>query len=209
MRQGVPALAQTEELARELRRLMAVGLALEHPSPELAEVVATLRGVTDRLEDLAPVAAPPRLAASGADGDRRVYLDHAFHIGAYNAAFPEYEIAVDGARATGTVRFPIVYEGPPGFVHGGFLAVLFDSVIQHHNCALGESGKTARLEVDYRRPVPLLTTLTFAIDRHEEGRRIHSSAELAHDGQTLAEARMVAVRGTARPPATAPRKEPR
>ena len=45
-------------------------------------------------------------------------------------------------------RFPIAYEGPPGIVHGGFLAVFFDSIIQHHNCDVGVAGKTTSLDGD-------------------------------------------------------------
>jgi len=69
-----------------------------------------------------------------------VYLDHGRDIGSYNPCFPEYEIRVEGDKAWGTVSFPVAYEGPPGCVHGGFLAVFFDCVIQHHNCDYGVAG---------------------------------------------------------------------
>ena len=36
----------------------------------------------------------------------------------------------------------MLYEGPPGIVHGGFLALLFDCVLQQLNCDLGVAGKT-------------------------------------------------------------------
>ena len=61
---------------------------------------------------------------------------------------------VDGDRATGTVTFPLAFEGPPGIVHGGFLAMFFDCVVQHHNCDVGVAGKTTSLLVGYRRPDP-------------------------------------------------------
>ena len=57
----------------------------------------------------------------------------------------------------GTVEFPVCYEGPPGIVHGGFLAVFFDCVLQQLNCDLGLAGKTAELSLRFRRPTPLLT----------------------------------------------------
>ena len=60
--------------------------------------------------------------------------------------FPEYDDhGRRRSRASGTVTFPIVYEGPPGIVHGGFLAVFFDSVMQHHNCDVGVAGKTTAM----------------------------------------------------------------
>ena len=91
-----------------------------------------------------PADPTPRVG-DAASGDGRVYLDHAFDIGAYNPCVPEYTIEVEGDRAQGTVTFPIAYEGPPGLVHGGFLAVFFDCVVQHHNCELGLAGKTTSL----------------------------------------------------------------
>ena len=87
-----------------------------------------------------------------------MYLDHGRDIGAYNPSFPEYDLTVDGPRATGTVTFPIAYEGPPGVVHGGFLALFADCIAQHHNCEVGVAGKTVSLAIRYRRPAPLLTT---------------------------------------------------
>ena len=39
-------------------------------------------------------------------------------------ASPSTRSTVDGDRATGTVTFPIAYEGPPGIVHGGFLGAV-------------------------------------------------------------------------------------
>ncbi len=80
---------------------------------------------------------------------------HAFDIGAFNPCFPEYEFdRIDAETASGRVSFPVVFEGPPGLVHGGFLAVFFDCVIQHQSCATGLSGKTRSLTVTFRRPTP-------------------------------------------------------
>ena len=79
-----------------------------------------------------------------------MYLDHARDIGAYNPCFPDYDLVVDGERASGTVTFPIAYEGPPGVVHGGFLALFFDCAVQHHNCDVGVTGKTISMTLRYR-----------------------------------------------------------
>ncbi len=70
-------------------------------------------------------------------------------------------------RASGTVTFPLVFEGPPGVVHGGVLATFFDCVVQHHNCDVGVAGKTTSLLVEYRRPTPLGVPLRFEIDRDD------------------------------------------
>ena len=92
-------------------------------------------------------------------------------------------------------------------MHGGFLAVFFDSVIQHHNCDVGVAGKTTSLTVTYRRPTPLLTELQFEVDRSLEERRIASTARLMADGVVLCEAQMSAVAGDlSRLPEVSPRR---
>ncbi|HZU49259.1 MAG TPA: hypothetical protein VFA16_18710, partial [Mycobacterium sp.] len=73
----------------------------------------------------------------------------------------------------------------PGLVHGGFLGVFFDCVIQHHNCAARLSGKTRSLQLTFRRPTPILTELQFDIARTEVDRGIESTARLLLDGEVL------------------------
>jgi hypothetical protein len=105
------------------------------------------------------------------------------------------------------VSFPIAYEGPPGHVHGGFLAVFFDCVIQHHNCEYGVAGKTTALNVEYRRPTPLHKLLQFEIERSSDSRRITSVANLQLDGNIVCRATMEAVAGDrAQLPEVSPRR---
>ena len=98
----------------------------------------------------------------------------------------ESDSAIDGQpgiEAHGTFGAP--YEGPPGYVHGGMIALAFDEVLGIANIAAGHPGMTARLTIHYRKPTPLFHVLRFraALDR-VEGRRIMSRAEL-WDGETL------------------------
>src|SRR4051794_29637942 len=88
-----------------------------------------------------------------------------------------------GIEAHGTFGAP--YEGPPGHVHGGMIALAFDEVLGIANIAGEHPGMTARLTVHYRKPTPLFHELHFraAVDR-VEGRRIMSRAQL-WDGETL------------------------
>jgi acyl-coenzyme A thioesterase PaaI-like protein len=81
--------------------------------------------------------------------------------------------------------FGAAYEGPPGFVHGGWIACAFDEVLGIANISSGNPGMTARLTVHYRKPTPLFHELVVRawVDR-VEGRRIMSRAEI-RDGDTL------------------------
>ena len=181
---GEQPLAQTVAAAGALRRLAGQLLSLEHPHPA---VDAVIERVAEWETELAGVVAPdatPRIG-DGADS-QRVYLSHAFDIGAFNPCFPEYEFdRIDTETAAGRVTFPVVYEGPPGVVHGGFLAVFFDCVIQHQNCATELSGKTRSLNVKFRRPAPILTELRFDITRTQEDRGVTSTARLLLDDEVL------------------------
>ncbi|MCK9900209.1 hypothetical protein CC117_13895 [Parafrankia colletiae] len=211
---GVGPLPQTVVAADRLRQVISLLLALEHPDPAVDDLLAALDAAQRRLGRSAPADPAPRVGAA-VDGAGRAYLDHSRHIGAFNPCFPDYEIAVDGDHAEGTVNFPIAYEGPPGLVHGGFLALFFDAVIQHHNCDLGLAGKTAGLALRYRRPTPLRTDLRFVLIRSADGPRIRTTGrllagevagEVAGD-VVLCEAELDAVKGDrARLPDVSPRR---
>jgi len=191
---GEAALEETERYAGIVRRLTSLVLQMEQPSELVAELSATLEAAEAELAARAPSDPRPRVGAAS-DGDGRVYLDHSSDVGRYNPAFPVYEIVVDQNRASGKVVFPLLYEGPPGLVFGGFLAVFFDQVIQHHNCVLDQAGKTTRLDVRYLAPTPLVTELRFDIERRLDGKRIESIARLFHGDKPCAEATMRAVAG--------------
>jgi hypothetical protein len=182
---GEVPLAQTVAAAGAIRRLSSLLLSLEHAHPTVEAILAQISEWESELSAAVPRDSAPRIGADD-DGSRRVYLDHATDIGAFNPCFPEYRFDhLDGETASGCVNFPLVYEGPPGLVHGGFIAVFFDCVMQHQNCVAGLSGKTRSLQVTFRRPTPVLTQLSFDIARREVDRGITSTARLLFDDEVL------------------------
>jgi acyl-coenzyme A thioesterase PaaI-like protein len=191
---GVEPLPQALALAPTVREVVGLVLALDHDVPAVDRLLADLRAAAEALAAAVPPDPTPRVGAD-ASSDRRPYLDHSRDVGTYNPMFPDYVIAVDGPRATGTVTFPVAFEGPPGFVHGGVLATFFDCAIQHHNCDVGVAGRTTSLLVEYRRPAPLGVPLAFEIDRDAGDRRITSRARLAQGDETLCTATMEAAVG--------------
>jgi hypothetical protein len=182
---GEAPLAQTVTAAGAIRRLGELLLSLEHAHPTVDAIVAQIGEWERELSAAVPPDSTPRIGVDEA-GARRVYLDHATDIGAFNPCFPEYHFdRLDGEIASGRVAFPLVYEGPPGLVHGGFLAVFFDCIIQHQNCVVGLSGKTRSLQVTFRRPTPVLSELRFDISRSRVERGITSTARLLLDEEVL------------------------
>jgi hypothetical protein len=189
---GEKPLAQTVAAAAAIRRLTDLILCLEHPHPTVDAMLSQFAEWEADLAGAVPPDSAPRMHSDGAS--KRIYLAHAFDIGAFNPCFPEYRINhLDAQHAAGTVTFPLAFEGPPGLVHGGFLAVFFDCVTQHHNCAAALSGRTRTLTVTYRRPTPVHTELRFDIVRTEVDRAITSTARLLHGEEVLCIGEMNAV----------------
>jgi hypothetical protein len=202
---GLEPLPQAIEVAPLLRQVAGLVLSLDRDDPAVVELIEALRTAERALAASVPADPAPRLGPD-ASPDRRPYLDHGRDIGAYNPCFPEYTITIDGPRATGTVTFPLAFEGPPGIVHGGVLATFFDCVVQHHNCDVGVAGRTTSLLIEYRRPTPLGLELAFEIDREADARRITSRARLVLGDDTLCTATMEAVAGDrSKLPRVAPR----
>ena len=181
---GEQPLPQTVAAAGAMRRLTGLLLSLEHDHPTVDTMLEQMAAWE---KDLAAAAAPDPTPRIGQGGEtQRVYLDHAFDIGAFNPCFPEYTFEeLDAETASGSVTFPVAYEGPPGLVHGGFLAVFFDSVTQHQSCAARLTGKTRSLTVTFRRPTPILTELRFDIVRTQSDGKVTSTARLLRDDEVL------------------------
>src|SRR5512132_1423783 len=87
---GEQPLAQTVAAAGALRRLAGQLLSLEHPHPAVDAMIAQIAEWENELTGEVPPDATPGIGADGAD-TQRVYLSHAFDIGAFNPCFPEYE----------------------------------------------------------------------------------------------------------------------
>jgi hypothetical protein len=206
---GEAPLPDVEALAAAIRDLTSTVLALEYPNEEILRVTAEVRAAHARLSEHLPADPAPRIGPDPSP-DQRVYVDHSRDVGNFNPCFPVYDLSCTDDRGEGSVEFPLLYEGPPGIVHGGFLAVFFDCVLQQLNCDLGLAGKTASLTVRYRRPTPVLTPLRVVATREVDDDRIHSRAQLLLEETMLCEAEMSAVAGNRDAlPAVSPRRTAR
>ena len=63
------------------------------------------------------------------------------------------------------------YRGWSDYLHGGVLTLIFDEMMGWLSHYLGHDAMTARLEVRYRKPVPLGSRLSFSavLHRHIKG----------------------------------------
>ncbi|MBI4935144.1 MAG: PaaI family thioesterase [Actinobacteria bacterium] len=129
--------------------------------------------------------------ASLAAYQEHLFIDHSPLVGPLNPLAPPIDMSARGTTVTGVVTFGDAYEGPPGCVHGGFIAASFDEILGFSQGLTGKPGMTARLVINYRSPTPLHQPLRFTgdIDR-VEGRKIfvHGELRVVADGRLCAEA---------------------
>lgn len=95
------------------------------------------------------------------------------------------------------VTLGAAYEGPPGYVHGGMSSLLMDQLLGAAAMAADRWGMTARLELDYRGPLPLATALVLRAEVVETAGRktvVTGTVALADDlERPLVEARGIFV----------------
>src|SRR5579863_3127216 len=65
----------------------------------------------------------------------------------------EFYVAADGTVVCPTTVSNL-FEGHPGFLHGGIIATLLDESMSKAVRAKGLHAMTRHLEIDYRRPIP-------------------------------------------------------
>lgn len=68
----------------------------------------------------------------------------------------------EGLSVHGTFTVGEHHQGSPGLAHGGVLATAMDEALGYLNWVVGTPAVTARLEVDYRAPVPVGSVLALA-----------------------------------------------
>jgi uncharacterized protein (TIGR00369 family) len=89
------------------------------------------------------------------------------------------ELHADAESVTAELCFDGRAQGPPGFVHGGALAAVLDEAMAIACWARGRHVVAARIEVEFKRPVPLGAAVTLTARCVEElGRRVRAVGEI-------------------------------
>jgi acyl-coenzyme A thioesterase PaaI-like protein len=97
---------------------------------------------------------------------------------------------VDGTRVSGRFQPRETHRGWPGFAHGGVAAAALDEAMGWATWAAGALAMTARMEVKYRRPLPLDEELIVSAEvTRDRGRRLEAEAVIRTlSGETLVQA---------------------
>lgn len=182
--------AALAELAARVRDLAETILLTDVGEEEITAVAAEVGALTRRLS-AARRDVPP---GPGLDPQGTVRHLGSPVTGELNALAPPLEIGVspDGvARSAFTLT--ALYEGPPGFVHGGVTAMILDHLSGSAAAANGTPGMTAGLDLRYRRPTPYGVPLVAeARTVRVDGRKAFvESRIIGPDGRNTAEATAV------------------
>ena len=100
------------------------------------------------------------------------------------------DFEIEGRRVTGRFRPRETHQGWPGVAHGGVAAAVLDEAMGWAMYAAGARAMTARMEVKYRRPLPLGEELLVSAEvTRDRGRRLEAEAAVrTASGEVLAQA---------------------
>ncbi len=174
---------------RSIIDLLHSGRATKAELSEISRHLATAKELaatlpTDRLREI---------VAAEFDGEP----DPEFRItspvsGWANAVAPplvyDYDASTDDTTV-GYVTFTCPYGGPPGHVHGGWVAAVLDEILGRAQRFSGLMGMTGSLDIRYRAPSPLHKKLrASATLQSVDGRKVTVIGDLRDGDRTLATA---------------------
>lgn len=177
--------ALTDQFRRIIHRLVVV-------RPTIEEIEAATRAASeyaDRLDQL-KVRESEWGEVSEAGLNPRDFVERSPLSGPSNPLAPPMELHLVGEMSDQKVEAFVTlgqaYEGPPGHVHGGFVAAMFDELLGYAQFA---PGYTAQLTINYKKRTPLERQLHLKawVDR-EEGRKRYVFGECWLDGELLSSA---------------------
>ena len=186
---------EMRRLADSMRIIMERLVATAAPTEAIIDAADELARVALRFDRLQPGTRYEGFAeAANAGADLHASFEHSPFIGRANPlAPPIYLQDIDGT-VHGRTIFGSAYEGPPGCVHGGYVAGAFDELLGATQSLSGQPGMTGTLTVKYRSPTPLHTELHFVGELvRVEGRKIFTEGRLYAGDRLCAEAEAIFV----------------
>lgn len=177
-----PRNAGVDAAVAAARRVMEALLhAGNNSAAEMNVVADQLNRVADYLHDHLPSVEDRMVDMWAGEGITR----HNPVTGPENAIAPPVRLeSRPDASVLGEMTLGLVYQGPPGFVHGGVSALVLDHTLGVANHVAGTSGMTAMLTVRYRRPAPLFAPLTITARQvGVDGRKIRTVGAISAGGE--------------------------
>ena len=134
-------------------------------------------------------------SAEFATGDPARFFPYSPVVGPLSPIAPPITVTFDGERLRGRVNLSATYAGPPGAVHGGIVAMVFDELLGAVNACLGLGAFTGTLSIRYERLTPIETELDVEswVDR-TDGRKVFTVGTISAGGAVTARAEGVFIR---------------
>ena len=169
--------------AQAIRELVDAGIRTTVPADEVRRAQAEIEAITARLRT--SQLPGPYGVRFRTDGRGRAWGNSV--VGLRNAIAPPLVIVPDDDRGVRSdFRLGAAYEGPPGSVHGGVLALVLDQMLGEAAGAGGKPGMTATLTLTYRQRTPLGDLRSSAWIEKVDGIKTWARGEIAGpDGVTV------------------------
>lgn len=184
-----PRRAAVFRLAAAVREIIDRMVHVDATVEEIEDAALLAEQLRDLLRTHSARSIYESFAEAANAGEPMGFFDHSPILGQANPLAPPVTLSREDDRIVGRVTFGAAYEGPPGCVHGGYIAAAFDEVLGATQSLSGSGGMTAYLHVDYRSPTPLHADLRFEGElTRTEGRKIYTVGRLFHGDTLCAEA---------------------
>lgn len=188
-----PTLAKKHRIVDDLRSVIDRVLGLDPDAlgsdelDALVEQVAVLRAAFDATPDLrtegdfGPLAnAPP---------PHGMLVERSPVSGRSNALAVPLRYSFDDQITRAEAVFSRAYEGPPGGVHGGYVAAALDEVLGVAQMATGQAGFTGTLQIRYHAITPIGERITYVSGPGDrDGRKLRMWARSYADSELVSEA---------------------
>lgn len=182
------------ELASAIRRLTLLTVAGTLEDTEITEAASALVKIASDLEKRAGSGRRRRYQPDPA-GSPQDFFPTSPVIGFANPIAPPVVVETTESGLIGRAWFDYPYEGPPGCVHGGVIAMVFDEILGAANIITGSPAMTGTLTIRYRKPTPLRTSLALeASTVKTEGRKVLTRGAIHCDDVLTAEAEGIFIR---------------
>ena len=165
--------------------------------PELAAVLTEkIEGLAAELRQAQQVTGLVDMAKRGQRGTIDDVMGELVSVGGRShPCSPELRWQEASNRITGTVNFSQAFEGPPGHVHGGWVAGVLDHLMGMTHVRTGHPGMTGGLSVRYLKPTPLNQRIGVSAQATElDDKRTEVKAEMRFGETTTAKAEAIFVR---------------
>ncbi len=185
--------AAKHRLVREVKRIIDHAALLDVGANDQADLDAfgdDAAALADRMERAQSLRAFGGAAVAGpADA---VLAERSPVCGRSNPLAAPLHLEMQEGVTRGWAVWTDAYEGPPGCLHGGWVAAAFDDLMGLAQMASGRAGFTGTLTVKMLKPTPLHERIEYEAHLdHVDGRKIWVKATARHGDDLLGEAEIL------------------